>query len=1119
MSLNSASGAYGGGRVGGADSTADGSTASSDRAPPLRPGGYAAWKPSMNVYLQRHGAADVHTEPQTQEEWLRDCSNVAAWNKQALAAARIAALGAGAGAAGDGGSASGGSNAGGSNAGLKEEALSAEAKAGRLLVANHVERSRQAYGRLFSALPEELRLQVAHLPQGWAFGLWQWLERKFQSTEADNVQLLLKRWIHLSMNDGESFDAYRARVNELASLLKHAKEEQSPQMYAMMLLHKLHSRYNAVVLALETGPMLKDKAAVDWDAVTALINAHERKEHQMAEDAGVGSAKAMAAGRSEETWGAPKSAPSHQQGDRHVHWQDSGSASAGRSRQSPRTLADVQCFGCGEFGHIKQYCPKRKTHGNQDGKRSERASVVSSSGPPGRGGQLTYAAVVQQGQQRAKAAEAAQAAKSNKIVQPAERVRAIAPQRVSKDSDAAVAAGSNAASAFKSEMGPAASRAPPVWSSDVAMAGDKARAESPAVRTPPAHRQHPRRKQRKQPRQGRQQLRSFAKKGKASGTAQARRAATVTPRAIGIDSMASLNISGTKHLFKSLRRCAPFNVNMADDGVVEVSQVGTVELHINVTPEQTISILIDEVYYHERFSANLLSLHWLTQHGWGFGSSKDETFLLTPDKLKVRLNKDQRVSILRCSSGSGGASQGDNKVYSVGELIWSSSDDLVRLHERLGHIGFDRMVRIIKAETTVGLGKLNVTEASLKEARQRVSECRACNQGKGTRTAFGHRGIDKGSAPGETLHMDTYYVKVPRADGTMAVEYGLTVSDPHTTFRWFGHLLSKDQGAKLVVEIIRLAEKQCGLSVKRIHSDGGTEFINQTVKAACAQLGIAMHWGPRATPELNSVAERQVRSSKDAARTLLIHAGLPARFWARAVSHAGYIWNRSNIAPATGMTPWEAVFKRKPSLEHLSVFGCDCYFHIPKEQRDAFDAKMMPGIYLGHSMERSCAIVYDLRSGQEVLTRDVQFLDRRFTHAAALVAGGEKLDAVFAMDFTGDNSPAAGGVIPRIDFGAQEFEVERIVGKRKRNGRTEYRVKWMGYGDDDISWEPADYVEQGAQDAIGEFEAQQLLLGSAAAPALAPQPQAGDPAPVVGPGHEPGPLGPAPAQPGPKGPG
>jgi broad specificity phosphatase PhoE len=80
-----------------------------------------------------------------------------------------------------------------------------------------VERSRQAFGRIYSALPEDLRLQVAHLPQEWAFGLWQWLERKFQSTEADHVGLLLRRWIHLSMNEGESFDAYRARVNEVAA--------------------------------------------------------------------------------------------------------------------------------------------------------------------------------------------------------------------------------------------------------------------------------------------------------------------------------------------------------------------------------------------------------------------------------------------------------------------------------------------------------------------------------------------------------------------------------------------------------------------------------------------------------------------------------------------------------------------------------------------------------------------------------------------------------------------------------------------------------------------------------------------------------------------------------------
>jgi hypothetical protein len=129
--------------------------------------------------------------------------------------------------------------------------------------------------------------------------------------------------------------------------------------------------------------MQKDKAVVDWDAVTALINSHERKERQMADDAGVSSAKAMAAARSQQ-WSTPKGA-SHQQGDRHVHWQDGGSgasqASTGKPRhgQSPRTLEDVQCFGCSEFRHVKANRPKRiaKDHGNRDnGKHSESASVV-----------------------------------------------------------------------------------------------------------------------------------------------------------------------------------------------------------------------------------------------------------------------------------------------------------------------------------------------------------------------------------------------------------------------------------------------------------------------------------------------------------------------------------------------------------------------------------------------------------------------------------------------------------------------------------------------------------------------------------------------------------------------
>src|SRR6185437_2245339 len=106
-----------------------------------------------------------------------------------------------------------------------------------------------------------------------------------------------------------------------------------------------------------------------------------------------------------------------------------------------------------------------------------------------------------------------------------------------------------------------------------------------------------------------------------------------------------------------------------------------------------------------------------------------------------------------------------------------------------------------------------------------------------------------------------------------------------------------------------------------------------------------------------------------------------------------------------------------PSVKHISVFGCDAYYHVPKEQRDTFSAKMLPGIYLGHNHIQNCAVIYDLRTGKEVLTRDVEYLDRRFTHAAALVAGGEQLQNVLSgAGYTRDNSPSSAASDVDINF-------------------------------------------------------------------------------------------------------
>lgn len=75
-----------------------------------------------------------------------------------------------------------------------------------------------------------------------------------------------------------------------------------------------------------------------------------------------------------------------------------------------------------------------------------------------------------------------------------------------------------------------------------------------------------------------------------------------------------------------------------------------------------------------------------------------------------------------------------------------------------------------------------------------------------------------------------------------------------------------------------------------------------------------------------------IRTITERARTMLIDAGLPKRFWAEAVSTAVYLINRSSIL--NNNIPEKLWTRRKFSIRHLRIFGCKALALIPKERRD-----------------------------------------------------------------------------------------------------------------------------------------------------------------------------------------
>ena len=81
----------------------------------------------------------------------------------------------------------------------------------------------------------------------------------------------------------------------------------------------------------------------------------------------------------------------------------------------------------------------------------------------------------------------------------------------------------------------------------------------------------------------------------------------------GVDSMASLHISGNKALFTGLKSCEPVKIEVANSQFVTSTCRGNVYVSVKTENGQLLRIKFEKVYYHEHFSANLLSLQVLAR--------------------------------------------------------------------------------------------------------------------------------------------------------------------------------------------------------------------------------------------------------------------------------------------------------------------------------------------------------------------------------------------------------------------------------------------------------------------------------------------------------------------------
>ena len=74
-------------------------------------------------------------------------------------------------------------------------------------------------------------------------------------------------------------------------------------------------------------------------------------------------------------------------------------------------------------------------------------------------------------------------------------------------------------------------------------------------------------------------------------------------------------------------------------------------------------------------------------------------------------------------------------------------------------------------------------------------------------------------------------------------------------------------------------------------------------------------------------------------------------------------------------TPHEVWTGKKPSLEHLRVFGCNAYLHVPKENRSKLDNKDEKCIFIGYKYGMKGYKLWNLETKKILYSQDVVFIE------------------------------------------------------------------------------------------------------------------------------------------------
>jgi transposase InsO family protein len=422
------------------------------------------------------------------------------------------------------------------------------------------------------------------------------------------------------------------------------------------------------------------------------------------------------------------------------------------------------------------------------------------------------------------------------------------------------------------------------------------------------------------------------------------------------DTGATVHITGDKKsfiTFKTLARDEQVVIKTAGGTFVNAVGRGDIVLHISTGPHYH-TIRLHDVLYVPGAAQSLLSGPKVDESGHSVTVANGAAIITSrrTNNIVGTATLAGGVYVLDCKYAQKPQTPRDICVFGVTTAdLW---------HQRLGHAGG----QAVKALTSSGAIK---TSGSL-------DLCHSCVEGKSARKSV-PKVATRATRVLDEVHMDTYTMGKPTMTGK---RYLVMYTDAFSGFS-MGYLQSTKSAAETLENFKSFKvdmENVSGQTIKILHGDNGTEFINADFEHFCKVHGISRTDSTPYVHEQNGIAERKNRTIAGMGLSMMHAAKLPWSFWGAAFMAAIYTSNRCPVARHNWKSPAEIIQGRPPRLDHLRVFGCIARVHVPSENRRKTDPKTIIGRFVGYDNRKHC---YNILVDKRIIhTLDVTFFENEF---------------------------------------------------------------------------------------------------------------------------------------------